>query len=312
MFANEKSSPLDKGPGITLSKIQSTSPTAAKEQFKDDLEDKDHFDNRVGKTVVVFSEFANFYEHASEKSKVLGTLSIGKTVKVLALMAGSSKKNGFEDKWLKIENSQDGKISNAYIWGGDLVISKFDFDEKNQLLVGIVGMEKPSDPNSYKKIAEARVINGGKIISRESFTPLDGVLSENRYYYNVSAEKIIDKGFLPNVTIVALKFEYGESDYPNGDILFTWSGNQFKIGPQVEETNSLDYAYFSSYKYILPNDPGGVHNCITIKYTDTPNVNEESLEGVTVSKKNAAPSKDTFLHYAWNGEKLIEAKKCGK
>jgi hypothetical protein len=242
----------------------------------------------------LFGDNVNIRENPSLKAKVIGRLPVTYLVKIKERLKDELEINDYREKWYRIEYTMDEKNFMGYIWGG-LLAKAFiheDIDGDNQrewILIGITGVTKGD------KIAEARLVKRGKIISKAVFKTID--ISDSRFFaYTISAGVLPVKRFIPSMRIVRIDFSYEACDYPNGDVLLTWNGKELSYGLTAIYSSSEFRG--SSYSYIFPEDKNGEKNQIIIKYTVEQTEEDTGKRSTTVS----------YEKYKWDGKQLMRVK----
>jgi hypothetical protein len=268
-----------------------------------------------GIVVPLFSENSKIYDGPSLQSKVLVILPIGTEITVAREVYTESDKleekepyKAYMAPFYEIKYLNNGTWTSGYVWGGDLPITSRTLstvsEKKSFFMAGITGLEAKG---LGEKIAEARLVQDGKIISKVSFEPIDtAAFTKNAYSYNVQASILKPSNFSQEMHVFVLHFAYEACDYNNGDIFFTWDKKELKLGPKAEISNSADYVVSSAYNYIWPKDEGGKVNCLIVKYTTTPQPNEtDSSDGAS---KSPAKSEYQYNDYKWDGQSFVRGK----
>jgi hypothetical protein len=247
-----------------------------------------------GSIIPLFGDNVNIRENPSLKAKVVDRLPVTYLVKIKEKLKDELEINDYRENWYRIEYTMNEKNYTGCIWGG-LLAKTFiheDIDGDNQrewLLIGISGVTKGD------KIAEARLVKRGKIVSKTVFKTID--ISNSRFFaYTISAKVLPVKRFIPAMRIVRIEFSYEACDYPNGDVLLTWNGEDLSYG--LTAIYSSGEFGGSSYKYIFPQDKNGERNHIIIKYTVEETEEDSGKRSTTVSYKK----------YKWEGKQLKRVK----
>lgn len=179
--------------------------------------------------VMLFADDVNLREKPDPKSKVLARLPMASRMTILSEPQGEFEANGFSGKWYKV-GVEGGKTKvEGFLWGGFIALgarSWKDGDRDLSLLVGIVSREDVG----FK--AEARVVEAGKVISREAFplvfTDMGGFKS---YNYGIELEEISPPRLKKMDREFRLRMFYEACGYENGLRLLFWNGKTLIVGP---------------------------------------------------------------------------------
>jgi hypothetical protein len=247
-----------------------------------------------GTLVPLFGDNVNIRENPSLRAKVVARLPITHQVRIKEKLKDVLEIQNYRENWYRIEFRIGEKSFKGFVWGGLLAKAFIHEDisgdnEREWIVIGITGVKKGN------RVAEARIVKKGRVISKPVFNPID--ISASRFFdYTVSAEVLPHKSFTPPLKIIRIYFSYEACDYPNGDVLLTWNGKELRYGLTAMFSSSEFGG--SSYQYIFPVDKRGKENHIIIKYT-VKKIEEDS------GKKSTEVS---YEKYRWDGEQLKRVK----
>lgn len=231
-----------------------------------------------GDGVTVFADTVNLREAPNLKAKVLRTLPIGSVVTIRSEPQGLLTVDGVPAEWYEVLADVSGDGVLGFVWGGFLALGSSDWREDGRnlrLVVGIVAREM------YEFIAEARVLEGGKIIARSRFPLVQTEMgASNKYDYGIELRPF-EEGSLPGSRRVFwLHMFYEACGYTRGQRLIFWNGRDLLLSPVANSVS--DAGVFSvSSEFVFPEaQPSPKEPLLSVKTTEIMEEENTAVEKV--------------------------------
>lgn len=216
----------------------------------------------TGSRVYPFEKSVSLLKNPQPDAAALRRLTLADGPLTILKKAGVwTSPGGYCDNFYRVRTT-DGSL--GYVWGGALAkaVVEDDLDGdgiRESVRVGIRA-RKPDGNGPENRVAEARVVRKGQLVSSVPFETIE--LQEGETFcYSLRAKAIGSQG-LPGARLIRVSFEYGACDYPNGDVVLVWGGGKLRQG--FRAIGSGNEFGSTSYSYVFPADRTGRANEIAV------------------------------------------------
>ncbi|GAA4152387.1 hypothetical protein GCM10022217_07170 [Chryseobacterium ginsenosidimutans] len=246
------------------------------------------FNFEENKTQKIFTDQARIRQSPNVSSQIVDSLQSNQQVLILkkdetVLQLGERSAN-----WYKISYQKDDKISEGYVWGGNLAVgyrNKNGYDFLFGLTKTVDRKDKQFNQNFKQNIASIKVIEGNTLIDEVSFDTGSG---ESLSYGTFNIES---NHKLQNVELTLKAMVSGEAcGIAAYDQYVLFKDKKLIALPQLMNVGDAD-VYYHSEEFVFPNDKGGVPNAFIFK-----------MEEMEKDDKDREKKKRASKTYLWNGD----------
>lgn len=244
-----------------------------------------HFeDNKAQK---IFTDWTRVRLDPNLNAQIVDSLQTNQQILILKKEEMILKLGERSANWYKISYQKDDKISEGYIWGGNLCIG---YRNKNgyDFLFGVTKTIKKKDKNSNQgydqNIASVKVLEGKTLLDEASFDTGSG---ESLSYGTFTIES---NHKLQNVELTLKAMVSGEAcGIASYDQYVLFKDKKLIVLPQLMNVGDADI-YYHSEEFVFPNDKGGIPNAFIFK-----------MEEMEKDDRDREKKKKASKTYLWDG-----------
>lgn len=246
------------------------------------------FSFEENKAQKIFTDNTRIRQLPDVASPVLDSLNTNQDILIIKKEDSILKLGERAANWYKVSYQKEGKMSEGYVWGGNLCV---DYRNKNgyDFLFGLTKTVKIKDgqfkdEEVQQNRAGVKMIKENILIDEVSFETGSGE-SLNYGTFNVeSGHK------LKNVELTLKATVSGEAcGIPSYDQYILLKDKKLITLPQLINVGDAD-VYYHSEQFIFPNDKGGVSNTIIFK-----------MEEMEKDENDREKKKYATKFYVWDG-----------
>ncbi|AZA55557.1 SH3 domain-containing protein [Chryseobacterium sp. G0201] len=246
------------------------------------------FNFEENKTQKIFTDWTRVRQSPQVDAQILDSLQTNQQVLIVKQDETILKLGERRSNWYKVSYQKDDKISEGYIWGGNLCVG---YRNKNgyDFLFGLTKTVNKKDKQYpdiiiNQNIAAVKVIEGNTLIDEVSFDTGSGESLSYGMFTIESNHK------LQNVELTLKAMVSGEAcGIASYDQYILFKDKKLVALPQLMNVGDAD-VYYHSEAFIFPNDKGGIPNAFIFK-----------MEEMEKDDKDREKKKRASKTYLWDG-----------
>ncbi len=245
-----------------------------------------HFEEN--KTQKIFTDWTRIRQSPNTNAQILDSLQTNQPIVILKKEETILKLGERRANWYKISYQKGDKISEGYVWGGNLCVG---YRNKNgyDFLFGLTKTVNKKDKQSpeitiQQNIAAIKVLEGNTLIDEVSFETGSGESLSFGTFTIESNHK------LQNVELTLKATVSGEAcGIPSYDQYVLFKDKKLIVLPQLMNVGDAD-VYYHSEEFVFPNDKGGIPNAFIFK-----------MEEMEKDDRDREKKKRASKTYLWDG-----------
>lgn len=246
------------------------------------------FQFEENKTQKIFTDFTRIRQSPNVNAQILDSLQTNQQILILKQDETILKLGERRANWYKISYQKGDKISEGYVWGGNLCVgyrTKNGYDFLFGLTKTISKKNPEFDGTIQQNIAAIKMVEGNTLIDEISFDTGSG---ESLSYGTFNIES---NHKLKNVEFTLKAMVSGEAcGIASYDQYILVKDKKMIALPQLMNVGDAD-VYYHSEQFIFPNDKGGIPNAFIFK-----------MEEMERDEKDREKKKNASKTYLWNGD----------
>ena len=246
------------------------------------------FQFEENKTQKIFTDFTRIRQSPNVNAQILDSLQTNQQILILKQDETILKLGERRANWYKISYQKGDKISEGYVWGGNLCVgyrTKNGYDFLFGLTKTISEKNPEFDGTIQQNIAAIKMVEGNTLIDEISFDTGSG---ESLSYGTFTIES---NHKLKNVEFTLKAMVSGEACGIASYDQYILVKDKKMIGlPQLMNVGDAD-VYYHSEQFVFPNDKGGIPNAFIFK-----------MEEMERDEKDREKKKNASKTYLWNGD----------
>lgn len=246
------------------------------------------FQFEENKTQKIFTDFTRIRQSPNVNAQILDSLQTNQQILILKQDETILKLGERRANWYKISYQKGDKISEGYVWGGNLCVgyrTKNGYDFLFGLTKTISKKNPEFDGTMQQNIAAIKMVEGNTLIDEISFDTGSG---ESLSYGTFNIES---NHKLKNVEFTLKAMVSGEAcGIASYDQYILVKDKKMIALPQLMNVGDAD-VYYHSEQFIFPNDKGGIPNAFIFK-----------MEEMERDEKDREKKKNASKTYLWNGD----------
>ncbi|SUX45750.1 SH3 domain-containing protein [Chryseobacterium indoltheticum] len=246
------------------------------------------FQFEENKTQKIFTDFTRIRQSPNVNAQILDSLQTNQQILILKQDETILKLGERRANWYKISYQKGDKISEGYVWGGNLCVgyrTKNGYDFLFGLTKTISKKNPEFDGTIQQNIAAIKMVEGNTLIDEISFDTGSG---ESLSYGTFNIES---NHKLKNVEFTLKAMVSGEAcGIASYDKYILVKDKKMIALPQLMNVGDAD-VYYHSEQFIFPNDKGGIPNAFILK-----------MEEMERDEKDRQKKKNASKTYLWNGD----------
>jgi|GEM_PF-1615469 len=213
-------------------------------------------------STVALSEFILF-QRPDTLSTALRRVLPGAEIVIIARTDSVTIENRMVTDWYEVCCETDGSSQTGFATGTNFACTSQGLSDECVLVFGVTGCNP--ETGSYNGLGRI-VCNGEVLAEAEIEPPRDSFGDGTRFYYCVESALVETAGFSDLAGMAVISFIYGACGYENRETAVLWTGENIVCAPYTS-TVSEAFVFHFAEKYILPGEPGGMENTLTILTT---------------------------------------------
>ena len=218
----------------------------------------------VDSTTVVFSEDAILYSSPDLDSRIIMAVPICTAITVSGSAGEVLLPDGTPTYWYDVSFELPGISLEGYMPGTSLAMTSLELGSDTLFIFNVTGF----NPDEYRYSASARIVESGSISEEITFRPVGGGFGQGPYSYCIRGTELDPSGLESVRNLIELSFIYEACGYPNKDILFVWTGDEFLMGPEASSQFEAGLYQYNE-TFITPADSSGVPGEVTVEVSST-------------------------------------------